>query len=366
MTRPWAVVSDKHSRAEGRVVPVKTPDQQPPPRVGISRRVLLGALAAAGGAVVLSGCSPNPVVSGDRRTTKVQRAATLPESQRDAAVIELGLAAAFTELSARAEGWAADPGTPQWCRAAATAHAAHAGVLVQADPLAGAHGDRTPLASLPAATPAPANDLTQALIQIETQLSAAIDRYRQLLADRIGAEALLFVSLQACAQALLSAVEAKLAGNGLGPALEAGAAVPVRVEVGSRAETLAVTLTHLDALVYALQTAIGRLPRRDPLAVTLETRLPQAQTERNQVAALIAGVGATPGAPQLHYELPPFGTALQMGNAIGALERNVMDGWARVAAASEVERAAALLAMNAQAAQVRARGVALSYWPGWV
>lgn len=333
--------------------------------MGLNRRTLIGVLGTAC-VVGLSACAPNPVVTGDNRTAKARRVQTLPSYQRDAAVLELGLAAAFSNIGERAAGWGAGIWTTQWCQAAAAAHNAHATILVQADPLAGTNGDRTPLASPPAATPAAVSGLAQGWTAVEGDLRVGIDHYRQLLTDRTGPEALLFISLQCCAQALLNAVESEQSGDGLGPAPEPGSAVPARVEIGPRAEALAVTLTHVDALVYALQAAIGRLPRRDPLAVTLEARLPRAHEQRDQLASLIASTGEKPGAPQLEYQLPPFATSEQMGSAIGHLERDVMDAWAAVAASSTIERDGALQAMNAQASEVRARGVALSHWPGWV
>lgn len=331
----------------------------------LDRRQLLGLLAV--GALGLAGCAPSPIITAGAGATP-QPAPTLSDARRSAARAAATLADA---ASAGAAVAGVEAGVAAWLTALAEQYRAHHQVLVQADPLGGVQADHAPLEQIASAGFEAPLDHAQAVGLLAGLCSAHAEDLAGVVAaldaDDSPGLALFWISQQVAAQAY-SAVLAAGDGAGLGAAPVAGAAVPAELaEPGTPDEARQVLLSHQRALVFGLQTMLGRLNFDDPMVNTVTARLGEAMRERDATAAALTAAGATPEPPAAQYQLPgDAADPAQRDSIWGRLELAVATGWARLAAVDASGRIDATAAMQAQCVRARELGVALPYWPGWV
>lgn len=327
----------------------------------ISRRALL--LVCGVGA--LAGCAPSPVITGADQQLSASPA-RLDAARREAAHAEAALAALAASCADQAGAWSAPGGFGDWCAAAAQAHRHHVTVLLQADPLGGANADQTPLESPSPSPSAAVGNLAEALDALKSGYGAAATSHLASALDQHDpATAMLWASLYCYASAGQQLVTNHPDGSSFGVPTSAGTAVPARITVGSRTETLQVLLSRVDALRFGLQTMIGRSGDSQP---QMSDRTTAVEGLRNSVATQISAASATPSAPAIDYTLPGNVDDPSAWPQIwGQLESGVLAAWAPVAAASGgAERSQALASMSAQSLQAPSHGVALNWWPGWV
>ncbi|SPF67760.1 Ferritin-like superfamily [Propionibacterium ruminifibrarum] len=336
----------------------------------VTRRMIL-AVPVLG---ALASCAPSPVVtSGSSATTGT----LAPDDPRYvAAAVETELAALTTALA----GAATDPdaGLAPWCRGAAEAHAAHARVLLQADPLGGTGSDRSPVADPPSpsatATPAGSQSLARAYRDAaESHRAAALDEQDPSMRMLWCSLAVFAARGAACADA-----------SSFTPAPVAGRAVPVHVEAGTAPEAMAALVSRVDALRYGLETMIGRSGGgRDDMSA----RSDQADALRVELAGRITAAGGQVPGPELEYELDGDPDDAGARDGIWArLEDDLLAGWVRLAAATtgasgspspdsgpSAQSSADPYGLDEiieqatqQAAQAPLHGLGTSTWPGWV
>lgn len=234
------------------------------------------------------------------------------------------------------------------------AHRAHATLLGQSDPLSPVAGTPTAVAVAPK-VPGTWDALVGELTTRQTALAAS--HRTACLAATDPSHALLFASLHAFATTQKS----------LTLAVTKGSVQPAHVQVGNRLDALGVLLGHVRALAQGLQIGAGQLPLPSPLYTPARTRLAAVWTVRDSLEKSILAAGGTITPAPASYRMPGgFSTPAEIQKTWGALETTVLNGWARLAAASTGnDRAAALDAMAPQAAAVQATGTSLTWWPGW-
>ncbi|WP_341729879.1 DUF4439 domain-containing protein [Brooklawnia sp.] len=336
----------------------------------LRRRTFLQLALAGSASGALAACAPSPLISPDE-TPHVQP--TLDDARRQTAQ-------ATADLIALADGCAAIPGADpafvSWCSALSAQHGAHLTVLCQADPLGGVLADPTPIEEITAGELAIPGSQAEAAGALAAQETALADLISALPTSAVGADAdaglagsmaLLWISQLLCAQ-----LAAQVLGSGDGSAFNrpvpvAGDAVPAKTEMGDLGAAEQVLLSQQRALVFGLQALYGRVDYLDPTADLLAARLGEAMRERDAVAATIVASEATPEPQPPEYTMPGDVTdATQTALIWGALEVNVMNAWARLGAVDASSRTQAVQQGMAQAGRAGDRGVALSYWPGWV
>ena len=317
--------------------------------MGVTRRGLLGAVVAAG----LTGCVLRP----DPRLNTSQTPWPRPDYWASAAAAEIALASVYITNSANT----APPGAANWCGGAADLHLAHAACLGQADPWGG---------YAPAATPSGVTALPPPGGGGLNGLQAAIDAARQaaetgLRAAPAGYEALLWASLVVCC-----AVDAAWCADPsvLRPAPVTGTALPSRDGPGPAPDAAAIALTHLDALAYALTTAIGRADPAGTLPAELSARLAGIGPLRNDLQAVIRAAGNTPTPPALTYALPgELGSDNDIRTTWGIMEANLGQSYTRLAGAQGGDQAIKTATQAAdQLTRATALGQSLPWWPGWL
>lgn len=329
-----------------------------------TRRGLLGLGVAGAGAGLFGACAPSPLITPTADHTP-QAAPTLPPLRLTAATAAAS-AAALAAACASAPG--ADEGFAAWCNALADQHNAHAMVLAQADPLGGVQADHEPLVEI---TPRPAEvppDVPTALSALSATESDLVDTLQPALdePDQDPAMVLLWLS-QLLAARVHATVTAGGDPAGLGPAPVAGDAVPAETDTGSSAAAWQVVLSHQHALVFGLQSMLGRVAWDDPAYDVINARLGEAMRERDATSARIVAADGQPEPAAARYTLPGDpADAAQRDQLWGRLELALLAGWARLAAVDAAVRTDALAQAEAQAARARGKGVALSHWPGWV
>lgn len=325
----------------------------PAPRA--SRRILLGSglAATAAAATGLAGCTPDPTVRGRDTGPAPASASATPDADLVAlAQAEQQLADWLTGIAATAPGAATAA-----VRALAAAHQAHADLLRQPDPL---RPEASPAAGVtPGSAGSSAADWKQATAELARREGSLLALHRgHAMAATDPSRVLLSASLASFAAGSRS----------LGPPTTAGTVRPAEVEVGSRDDALLVLLSRLRALVQGLEVGAGQVAAASAHRERGRSRLLAVWALRDEVMAELEAGGKPVPPAELAYAMPGgFGDEASVLKTWAALEKAVLAGWGRVAAASTgKERGSALDAMVAQTAAVRANGAALDRWPGWV
>lgn len=312
-----------------------------------SRRSVLIAGAGLIG-IGAAGCyQVSPIIKAGAEESP---ATTVTPTRRAALNTESGLAAGARRASTAATGSAATVLT-----AVAAMHTLHAGVLAQADPLAGQNADSDPVI-----TPSPAPSSTQApLAQLLADEKRAAARYAaDAGAASTPGEALLWASLS---------VFAAQAGE-QAPAPVRGDAYPMTVPAEPLTAARQVLLTRLNALSAGLEWGVGRLASTDPLHAIGTKRLDSVEIQRADLRKDLREASASPTPAQPGYQMPGTPSTPQSTRELWvSLELGVLAGHGRVVAATPgAQRSPAIIAMTTQAAQVRGYGSGLPAWPGWV
>ncbi|WP_316668953.1 hypothetical protein [uncultured Propionibacterium sp.] len=343
----------------------------------VSRRMIL-AVPVLGS---FAACAPSPVV---RAGSAAATDALGPDDPRYVgAVVETDLAALVEACRTAVSGRQGGEDLGAWCEGAATAHASHIQVLLQADPLGGTSSDHSPTADSPApsTTAAP------------TGPAAAQDSLAQAYQDAVASHSAAAAAEQDASMRMLWSSLAVFAGrsaavmNGstLSPAPIAGQAVPVRVGAGSALDAAAALVSRVDALRYGLETMIGRSGGTRP---DMSSRRNQVDALRVDLAERIAADGGQAAGPDLEYGLSGDPDDADARDGIWAgLEDDVLAGWLRLAAAtpgasgssssspgeSSIQQAPGLYGLDEivgkaveQAGQAPLHGLGTSWWPGWV
>ena len=124
---------------------------------------------------------------------------------------------------------------------------------------------------------------------------------------------------------------------------------------------LSTALTHVWALLQALEKGLGVTPSKDTQHDALLARHTELKDLRDR---LIAVLGTDRPRQDGHYELPSITDAVTLQAAQAVLELKLLDGLAgAVAAAGEKDWLNEALA---QVPRVQALGGRLPAWPGWV
>lgn len=316
-----------------------------------NRRGFLAVLACTP-ALAVAACTPDPTIEGGPAqaysptpTAPLQS----PEAKRASSAVStlqatVAAAAAGTWPEAPA-GWAAGlVAVGQQCTA-------HLDRLLSADPLV-SEQERTfeaPAAAAPALTSyAAANQaLAEVTKKAVAELSACVTRAESQPLR------LLYASL---ASATRAAAAPALAGA-------PGPGSPIRFPDTTPEASVVVALSHVWALVNGLEIGLGRLPAKDPLRPRGTARLDQVR----QLRLDLRDAMAKPAEQDVAYELPNrMRTAGEIIAGWAALELGVLDGLARLVAASPAESAPWLSSLLGQVGHVQAWGGKLPVWPGWV
>lgn len=306
----------------------------------LTRRAALFGLVAG-----LTGCAASPVISG---SPAVAPSSPPPTQSADVAAAVTAVATLRATITAAA----AVPGfsATGWAGPAADQCAAHLRLLSMQDPFGA--DDHTPF---PIPTPtAPVVDTADAgVAALKGAIAAAV---KALDATAAGSAAgdlrLLYASAATATSAISNQTLAPVAD---GPA-------PVRLQATTVEASLPIALGHAWALVYGLGVGIGRLGSKDPLHALGSARLPIVKGLRNELRAAIKG--EPPDEPAA-FTLPnAMSTPAEIGAAWAVLEANLLDGYARLVAASDDAHWAK--AMRGQVGPVQAVGGRLGFWPGWV
>lgn len=305
----------------------------------IARRTVLTGLVLA-----VAGCATDPVISGAPALAPTSPPPT--QSAQDAAAL-----AALVGLRSAVEtvGLSAGTDLADWLTPALAQCDAHLALLALPDPFGS--DDQTPFT---ASTPAQAGATTpdEALAALGAAVDAAVEA---LEAAAAAAEAPDLRLLHA------SAATASVALRNTALAPEETGAVPVRLQPTTLEASLPIALGHAWALIYGLGVGLGRLGAKDPLQALGTARLAQAKELRNELRDALTTVPEQPAA----FELPnAMSTPEEIRAGWAVLETNLLDGYARLVAASDDvtwrER------MRGQVTPVQAVGGRLGFWPGWV
>lgn len=342
--------------------------------LGCSRRTLLTAITG-GALATLAGCAPSPVIAHDS-ANKPSAPDASPSNRRDAAQAGIDLVLLLELLRGRAATWQLPDDLLVWLDGSQRMHDAHVTVLIQTDPLGGVNTDHSPIADLTAEDISLPGAAAEAWRLLELSETALATKCRQYCTESPpGPDALLWASLtvtasrSAAAANLLATAATRNQPLGRIPAAPiTGSAVPFRVAVGSPVDAHQVLLSHVNALIYALQTGLGMYADNDPALASVKTRLTEAARSRDNVAQTIRGLAATPSPSPLSYQLP--GAVEPMSEFTGTwrrMESRLLDGWGRVVAAEDEQRRdIALTQLIAQSELLDRLGTPLTHWPGWV
>jgi len=293
----------------------------------LTRRHLFAGL----GALVFTSCAPEPVVDNPIAS---------PKPSQDPGVS--ALSAAVTELSG-AVSRQSDP----WRAAALAQTSSWQGRLLAINPLVGGE----PV--FPEASPSPSvsqssdprGDLAAA-----TQL--VMDAATKALGEAQGQPMRLFH------------LSVLLATKGLtNPDALPGETTsePYQYQDIPNKTALGTALTHVWALLQALEKGLGITPSKESQHDVLVTRHTELKDLRDR---LIAALGTERPRQDGHYELPAITDAASLQNAQAGLELKLLDGLAgAVSAAGEKDWLNEALA---QVPRVQALGGQLPAWPGWV
>ncbi|MDO4785132.1 MAG: hypothetical protein Q3997_08645 [Propionibacteriaceae bacterium] len=311
-----------------------------------TRRALL-----AGGASLLTGCAlTDPVIRPSGAIPRGPRP-QYDAHQATASATERKLAAWWLAIEAAAPGWPEAATVAPVAASKAAAHAAHVARLQGADVLLLDDRPRHPSPTEPPVTVSSWADAQARVKKIQSHAVTSYHTAALALAGSQPALALFYASLAACASASPTL------------ALSGGDAAPRPFIAGTPAAAREVLLTRVWALVYALETGIGRFPRgAEPREAGL-ARLAEAKLLRDE---LLAHPGlASPPQQRSDYDLGgPLNTDQEVLAGWARAELAVLGAWGRLAAVSR-DDPRPLDAMLAQVPQVERWGQGLPTWPGW-
>ncbi|WP_203566784.1 DUF4439 domain-containing protein [Aestuariimicrobium ganziense] len=310
---------------------------------------LIGSGVLAG----LAGCRwTDPVVHSTRNpsgTTPTPEPTPEP-SNVAAGEDETTLASHLAWLAAAPSGVSA--AVKQWATTVMGAHAGAAHLLGQLDPMAVPVSSPAPVKAAQHATPQAA----LAAIKADSARLVGEHRTRSATAEEPGM-ALLWASLM---------VTAASQGVPTRPML-ARATRPHHIDPGTPTEARSVLLQRLHAVVQGYETGVAVIAFTDRLRKPAEDRLAALGRLRDTVATGIREDGDDPPGPRPGYRQPITPTTVTQATQLFVLlERDLLDAWGRVVAATEgTDRDEALAAMLAQVPRCQAFGGAMVVWPGW-
>lgn len=310
-----------------------------------TRRALL-----ASGAAVLAGCAPTDPVIRPTGTVPPARRPQLDPVQAAALASETELVRLWQAIAAAAPGWPEAARLEPVAASKVKAHSGHVSRLRGLDVLLPDDEPFHPEPSTPVAT---VSGWADARSQVEAlQASVAAEHRGAALASASSRPqlALFYGSLAACASA--------------SPDLAlTGGASPRPFAVGTSEAVHAVLITRVWALVYALETGIGRLSRDAQLRPEGLARLAEVKLLRDELLA--RPELATPPRQRSDYDLGgPLGTEQEVLSCWSRAELALMGAWGRLAAVSP-DNAEPLDAMLSQVRQAERWGRGLPAWPGW-
>ncbi len=333
------------------------PTSTPPPRA-TRRAVLAGGTAVLAG--WLTGCrttlTPTPTPSPGTST------AATPPIDRASLAADLLASAALFGVAAAPKLRDSSDSLRKWAAAAQAMAQRQAEVLSAEDPLAAgtSSGTPTPASVAPTSTASGTGSTAKAVLAAIAQHQRALEGrlVQACLASTDGDQALLYGSL---------AVTSRVT-QAVGPVVGRTSVSPAAGPIATAVEARGVLLTRVQALIQGLQRGLGVLSSGDALRTSGLARLVQVQALRDQLQQTLDNAGATPAPVALDYAMPgPLTTRSQISTTWGLLERGVLDAWLLVTGAAQgTERVEAQNQALGQVAQVSARGVGLTWWPGWV
>ncbi|WP_130874366.1 hypothetical protein [[Pseudopropionibacterium] massiliense] len=296
--------------------------------MSLTRRHLFAGL----GALTLTACAPGPVVD--------ELPVPPPKPTQDPGVSTLS--SAVTKLS----GVLSEQPDP-WRTAALAQTSAWQARLLAADPLIGGE----PVFPETSASPsAPQNSDPAAASTDATQL--VLDAATKALEEAPNQPMRLFH------------VSILLATTGLrNPASVPDETVsePYRYAETTDKAALGAALTHVWALLQALEKGLGITTPKDPLHATLQGRHTELKRLRDR---LISALGSDRPRQDGHYDLPAITDVASFQTTELELESKLLNGLAGVvAAAGEKDWLGEALA---QVPRLQALGGRLPAWPGWV
>lgn len=300
------------------------------------RAVVIGALG-------LGGCAVTDPVIYPTDAVRTPARPTISPEQAASLAGELQLTAALSAASTL------QTDAKAWATAQLDARHQHALRLRAIDPLL--PGEQ-PDVDTPTATPGG----PMALAKVA---AAALDQHRSralALAGREQPLALFYASLAASAHSCTAPGVAPVAGTG----------APRPFAPATPTAVYPIVLTRCWALIYGLESGLGRLDAKSARYAEGLARLADAKQLRDDLLA--RPDLAHPPTQLANYDLGgPVTTEAEALAAWGRLELALLGAWGRLAAASTGDAAAyALDAMIGQAGRVQQWGAPLPYWPGWV
>jgi hypothetical protein len=139
---------------------------------------------------------------------------------------------------------------------------------------------------------------------------------------------------------------------------------PTRYPAVAADAALGVALSHVWALLQAIEKGLGVIPAKDPEHEALLARHTGLKGLRDR---LIAALGANRPRQDGHYDVPAVTDTASVRAARAELELRLLDGLAGVVAATGTTGEEDWLAdATAQVVQVQGQGGRLPRWPGWV
>ncbi len=293
----------------------------------LTRRHVLAGM----GALVVTSCAPGPEVN--------EPSAETPKPTQDPGVS--ALSTAVSELS-RAITLQEDP----WRSAALAQAGAWQARLLAADPLTG--GEAIFPESSPSPSPSAGSSVTPA-VQLVSEaateaLSGTEDQPMRLFH--------LSILLGVTGLADLNSLPAETTDE------------PTRYPAVAADAALGVALSHVWALLQAIEKGLGVIPAKDPEHEALLARHTGLKGLRDR---LIAALGANRPRQDGHYDVPAVTDTASVRAARAELELRLLDGLAGVVAATGTTGEEDWLAdATAQVVQVQGQGGRLPRWPGWV
>lgn len=310
--------------------------------MSINRRALLSLLALGA-----TGCAGSPVVLGAPAAPATQ---PVVEPTRSAAAEAAH--ASLAELRALLDALSNSPHweNQAWAGAAMAQTDAQLARLVVADPLSLQEQD--PVFDVRIDAAHPPSDAIVALNRLNDTVARTVDSLERAAAAAEGAGLrLLYASISAAVLGLHDQSVAPVEAT----------ATPRALQETTVEASMPLLLGHVWALIYGLGVGLGRLPADDAAYAIGSARLTEARGLRNQLREELGS--ATPDQPAA-FELPtPMDTPAAILTAWGALELNVLDGYARLVAADADPRWRR--DMLGQVGPVQATATPLPWWPGW-
>lgn len=302
---------------------------------------------------VVAGCTNDPTIRGNPGSVPEPVAPTRSAGAAAVAAWVEGFAAVVDAVAGSAAAWGADDVHVAWVAALQAQCAAHLSRVVAADPVTGGSTAFPVPSEPPAAAPLPTTP-----VEALATITAAVSTGAPVLHDAV-------VAGTSAQERLFHASVASAATASLSPALPPadGGVEPAPFDGPDLPGALGIALSHVWALINALELGLGRLSRSDALQVAGTQRLDSARVLRNSLLAALPG---EPPAVQT-WALPnAMSTAAEIRAAWGVLETRVLDGLGVAVSAEDGGSAEWLEAMLGQVAWVHRWGGRLPYWPGWV